>query len=104
MDTLKKAGRSPANHRAFNCRFHDLRHTACTDPLESGVPFAILAQIMTWCASATITLAKRYGHFGDSVLRTVMSVLDFLERREDRRKSMTEKSPELARIAGGRSA
>jgi hypothetical protein len=63
-----------------------------------------LAQIMTWCASATITLAKRYGHIRDSVLRTVMSVLDFLERREDRRESMTEKSPELAVIAGGRSA
>ena len=34
--------------------------------LEGEVPFAILAQIMDWSVSATITMAKRYGHIGDS--------------------------------------
>ena len=71
-------------------------------PVES--PFAILAQIMGWSASATITMAKRSGHIGDSSLRRAMSVLDFLDRREDRRETMTEKSPELAVIAGIRMA
>jgi hypothetical protein len=71
--------------------------------LEGGVPFAILAQIMGWSASATITMAKRYGHIGDSSLRRAMSVLDFLDHREDRRESMTKKSPEeLAAVAGTR--
>jgi hypothetical protein len=69
-------------------------------PEGRGVPFAILAQIMGWSTSATITMAKRYGHIGDSSLRRAMSVLDFLDRRE----TMTEKSPELAVVAGTRSA
>lgn len=33
-----------------------------------------------------------------------MSALDFLDRREDRRETMTEKSPELAVVAGTRMA
>jgi integrase len=100
MGTLKEGWEIARKRSGIQCRFHDLRHTACTRLLEGGVPFAILAQIMGWSASATITMAKRYGHIGDSSLRRAMSVLDFLDRRE----TMTEKSPELAVIAGTRSA
>jgi integrase len=107
MGTLKEGWEIARKRSGIHCRFHDLRHTACTRLLEGGVPFAILAQIMGWSASATIAMAKRYGHIGDSSLRRAMSVLDFLdhraERREDRRETMTEKSPELAVISGGRS-
>jgi integrase len=100
MGTLKEGWEIARKRSSIQCRFHDLRHTACTRLLEGGVPFAILAQIMGWSASATITMAKRYGHIGDSSLRRAMSVLDFLDRRE----TMTEKSPELAVVAGTRSA
>jgi hypothetical protein len=47
---------------------------------------------MGWSVSATITMAKRYRHIGDSSSRRAMSVLDFLDRPE----TMTEKSSELA--------
>jgi integrase len=100
MGTLKEGWEIARKRSGIQCRFHNLRHTACTRLLEGGVPFAILAQIMGWSASATITMAKRYGHIGDSSLRRAMSVLDFLDRRE----TMTEKSPELTVMAGTRSA
>src|ERR1700760_938773 len=104
MGTLKEGWETARKRSGIQCRFHHLRHTACTRLLEGGVPFAILAQIMGWSASATITMAKRYGHIGDSSPRRAMSVLDFLDRREDRRETMTEKFPELAVVAGTRSA
>jgi integrase len=104
MGSLKEGWEIARKRAGIQCRFHDLRHTACTRLLEGGVPFAILAQIMGWSASATITMAKRYGHIGDSSLRRAMSVLDFLDHREERREIMTEKSPELAVIAGTRMA
>jgi integrase len=100
LGTLNEGWEIARKRSGVQCRFHDLRHTACTRLLEGGVPFAILASIMGWSASATITMAKRYGHIGDSSLRRAMSVLDFVDRRE----TMTEKSPELAVISGGRSA
>jgi integrase len=100
MGTLKEGWEIARKRSGIQCRFHDLRHTACTRLLEGGVPFAILAQIMGCSASATITMAKRYGHIGDSSLGRAMSVLDFLDRRE----TMTETSPELAVVAGTRSA
>jgi integrase len=100
MGSLKEGWEVARKRARVACRFHDLRHTACTRLLEGGVPFAILAQIMGWSASATITMAKRYGHIGDSSLRRAMSVLDFLDKRE----TMTEKSPELTVVAGTRSA
>ena len=57
------------------CRFHDLRHTACTRMLEAGIPFSVVASIMGWSASTTIRMAKRYGHIGQDAQKQAVAVL-----------------------------
>jgi integrase len=57
------------------CRFHDLRHTACTRMLEAGVPFSVVASLMGWSASTTVRMAKRYGHIGQDAQRQAVAVL-----------------------------
>jgi hypothetical protein len=58
-----------AEHPPLQCRFHDLRHTACTRLLEGGVPYHVVATIMGWSASTAIRMAKRYGHIGQKKLQ-----------------------------------
>jgi len=57
------------------CRFHDLRHTACTRMLEAGIPFSVVASIMGWSASTTVRMAKRYGHIGRDAQRQAVATL-----------------------------
>lgn len=57
------------------CRFHDLRHTACTRMLEAGVPFSVVASLMGWSASTTVRMAKRYGHIGQEAQKQAVAVL-----------------------------
>ena len=76
MGSFKEGWELARKRAVVQCRFHDLRHTACTRLLEGGVPFALLAQIMGWSASSTVKMAKRYGHIGDDSLRHAMAVLD----------------------------
>jgi integrase len=65
-----------AKRRAnVQCRFHDLRHTACTRMLEAGIPFSVVASIMGWSASTTVRMAKRYGHIGQEAQRQAVAVL-----------------------------
>jgi integrase len=109
MGSFKEGWEAARKRSAVQCRFHDLRHTACTRLLEGGVPFALLAQIMGWSASSTVKMAKRYGHIGDDSLRHAMAVLDrggsaALIPVEEipgvaERESMTEKSPDKRKIA-----
>ncbi len=47
-----------------SCRFHDLRHTACTRMLEGRAPFSVLATIMEWSPSTAVRMSRRYGHIG----------------------------------------
>jgi len=61
--------------RSLVCRFHDLRHTACTRLLEGGVPYPVVATIMGWSAATAIRMAKRYGHIGQKAMRDAMEVL-----------------------------
>jgi integrase len=60
---------------SLQCRFHDLRHTACTRLLEGGVPYSVVATIMGWSASTAIRMTKRYGHIGQAVMRDAMELL-----------------------------
>jgi integrase len=76
MGSVKEGWEAARKRSKIQCRFHDLRHTACTRLLEGGVPFALLAQIMGWSASSTVKMAKRYGHIEDSSLRQAMALLD----------------------------
>ena len=50
-------------------RFHDLRHSAATKMLESGVPMATVAQVLGWSASTAIRMPKRYGHIRSEAQR-----------------------------------
>ena len=68
-----------AEHPPLPCRFHDLRHTACTRLLEAGVPYHVVATIMGWSASTAIRMAKRYGHIGQRVMREAMQILEIAE-------------------------
>jgi hypothetical protein len=62
----KEAWEAAKIRAGVSCRFHDLRHTACTRMLEAGVPFAVVAEPMGWSASTAIRMAKRYGHIGQN--------------------------------------
>jgi integrase len=74
MGNFKEGWEAARKRSRIQCRFHDLRHTACTRLLEGGVPFALLAMIMGWSASSTIKMARRYGHTGDNSLRQAMAI------------------------------
>ena len=58
------------------CRFHDLRHTACTRLLRGGVPYHVVSTIMGWSASTAIRMAKRYAHIGQRAMREAMEILE----------------------------
>jgi len=72
--TMKKTERP-----SLQCRFHDLRHTACTRLLEGGVPYPVVASIMGWSASTAIRMTKRYGHIGQRAMCEAMKVLEIPE-------------------------
>lgn len=56
-------------------RFHDLRHTAATKLLESGVPFAVVAQLLGWSPATAIRMSKRYGHIRPEAQRRAMDAI-----------------------------
>ena len=72
---FKTAWKSAKTKSKVECRFHDLRHTACTRLLERGAPLAVVATIMGWSASTTANMAKRYGHIGNMVQRAALDSL-----------------------------
>jgi len=57
------------------CRFHDLRHTACTRLLERGASLSVVSAIMGWSASTTAAMARRYGHIGAEAQRQALDRL-----------------------------
>jgi integrase len=73
---LKRAWESAKEKAGVQCRFHDLRHTACTRLLERGASFPVVASIMGWSASTTAKMAKTYGHIGSEVQRAAMQALE----------------------------
>ena len=74
-DQKPAGGRTGAQSRPLQCRFHDLRHTACTRLLEGGVPYPVVSTIMGWSAGTAIRMAKRYAHIGQKAMRDAMDVL-----------------------------
>jgi integrase len=73
---IKKAWLAAKSLAGIVCRFHDLRHTACTRLLERGASLSVAAAIMGWSASTTAMMAKRYGHIGVDAQRTALEALD----------------------------
>jgi integrase len=45
MGSFKEGWEAARKRSRVQCRFHDLRHTACTRLLEGGVPFALLLRL-----------------------------------------------------------
>ena len=96
-----KEGWEAARKRAaVSCRFHDLRHTACTRMLEGGVPLSVVATIMGWSPSTAVRMSRRYGHIGSQALRDAVNVLglrkDFAAKPEKE-----ELPPQTASIKKG---
>jgi integrase len=75
MNSLKEAWESAKGHAGVACRFHDLRHTACTRMLEQGVPLSVVGSVLGWSAATTIRMAKRYGHIGDDARMRAVELL-----------------------------
>ena len=73
---VKTAWKSAQAVAKVQCRFHDLRHTACTRLLERGTPLSVVASILGWSAGTTAKMAKRYGHIGTDVQRIAVASLD----------------------------
>jgi len=82
----------------LHCRFHDLRHTACTRLLEGGVPYPVVSTIMGWSAATAIRMAKRYGHIGQKAMREAMDILGRVEIATESPK----KSPQSELVEGAR--
>ena len=73
---VRTAWKSAQAAARVRCRFHDLRHTACTRLLERGIPLPVVASIMGWSAGTTAKMAKRYGHIGADAQRLAVAALD----------------------------
>jgi integrase len=75
LNGWKVAWESAKASAGVECRFHDLRHTACTRLLERAVPLSVVASILGWSAATTIRMAKRYGHIGAQAQRDAVALL-----------------------------
>lgn len=73
---IKTAWTSAKRAAKVECRFHDLRHTACTRLLERGTPLPVVAAIFGWSAGTAAKMAKRYGHIGTNARRVAVASLD----------------------------
>ncbi|MCL4540314.1 MAG: site-specific integrase [Bacteroidetes bacterium] len=72
----KEAWEAARKRAKVTCRFHDLRHTACTRMLESGTPLSVVATIMGWSPSTTVRMSRRYGHIGQAAQVEAVKALE----------------------------
>src|SRR5207249_2281436 len=80
LGSLKEAWESARDKIALKCRFHDLRHSACTRLVERGVPLPVIASLLGWSAATTVRMARRYGHITAEAQRKAVGTL---AREED---------------------
>lgn len=100
MGNWKEAWEAAKRRAGVACRFHDLRHTACTRLLEAGVSHPVLAEIMGWSASTAIRMIKEvYGHVGLSARRRAMQQMEgFISAQKVAQKGAQSEEVEIARI------
>jgi len=92
-------GKDESKPESLKCRFHDLRHSACTRLLEGGIPYPVVASMMGWSAATAIRMAKRYGHIGSQALRDAADVLGAVRIPADSlKKSPKSEEAESVRI------
>jgi adenine-specific DNA-methyltransferase len=72
----KEAWEAAKERAKVACRFHDLRHTACTRTLESGTPLSVVATLMGWSPSTTVRMSRRHGHIGQAAQREAVKALE----------------------------
>ena len=72
----KEAWEAARERAGLTCRFHDLRHTACTRMLEAGKPFSVVATIMGWSPSTTVRMSRRYAHIGEAAQQEAVKALE----------------------------
>lgn len=75
LKSLKTAWASAKDAAGVACRFHDLRHTACTRLIERGVPLPVIASVLGWSAATTVRMARRYGHISADAQQRAMATL-----------------------------
>lgn len=73
--------------KPLQCRFHDLRHTACTRMIQSGIPIPVIAQLVGWSPTTMWDMAERYGHFSQDELRKAVETISNSESRHFPRQS-----------------
>ena len=76
LGSLKEAWESAKTTAQVTCRFHDLRHSACTRLVERGVPLPVIASILGWSAGTTVRIARRYGHITAEAQRHAVAELN----------------------------
>ncbi len=75
LGSLKEAWESAKTKSNVKCRFHDLRHSACTRLVERGVPLPVIASLLGWSAGTTVRMARRYGHISEDAQRRAVAEL-----------------------------
>lgn len=78
LGSLKEAWESAKERSGVKCRFHDLRHSACTRLVERGVPLPVIASLLGWSAGTTVRMARRYGHISAEAQRRAVAELNRL--------------------------
>lgn len=94
----KEAWEASRERAKVSCRWHDLRHTACTRMLEGGAPFSVVATIMGWSPSTAVRMSRRYGHIGQAAQREAVKALEAVSAKQEAAQS--HKEPESGEAAG----
>ena len=89
LGSLKEAWESAKNKADVKCRFHDLRHSACTRLVERGVPLPVIASLLGWSAGTTVRMARRYGHITAEAQRNAVRELNREPQSDDRQNPAT---------------
>jgi integrase len=73
---IKTAWNSIREAAGVRCRFHDLRHTACTKMAEAGVPEATMKALMGHMSAAML---ERYSHVREEAKRAAVEFLSLAD-------------------------
>jgi len=76
LRSFKESWESAKAASKMKCRFHDLRHSACTKLVERGVPLPVIASLLGWSAGTTVRMARRYGHISAKAQRNAVGKLE----------------------------
>ena len=82
MARFKASWEKAKRDAKVECRFHDLRHTAISRPIDAGVPLPKVAKTVGWAPATMVRMAARYGHFTLDSLRDAVGANSPEIRRE----------------------